>query len=565
MSTIDFNSLVGGALASPFADSADWFEWRYCYEGGSAFREEYLYRFSDRETKEEFIRRRNLTPIPSFARLEINRVKNSLARRFPDIIRRGGSAAWQEAMAGDGRGVDRRGTSMNSYLAKYILPESLVMRWVGVLVTAPRVKGDSAADVPQDFRPYLNYYPVESIEKIIPAKVDSSSDWAAVLLREVDRTVDVKTGTVTEGTVYRYLYLDPDRDGRVTIERITEMGEPVEAPIYTNLTEVPFVLVDVGASLMKPVASYQISHLNLMSADTAYAIDANYPFMVRQRGNVATEHLIGAEDEATTGVKKGLFYDKGVNPPAFISPPTEPMSTALAFRKAFREEVRDLVTGTLEGLGEDGTMEAGLAFIGQCLEDAEARMWDHWVAYESADASRRRVPQILYPETWNLKTDAERLEEANQYIDTMNKLPVQEGKKEAAKVAYEILFRGKLKAKDLDNIKKKVDEAPFTTSDAKIIIDAKKEGIVSAETAAMALGFNPDEAEKAKKDQADRAAQVVAAQADAAGGAARGNPDGSVDPNSTAKARAGEAEGADKINPGPGVRGEGQDTNEDEE
>jgi hypothetical protein len=558
MSVINFSKLVGENLQSELHDRDDWVEWRYCYAAGRMFRDEYLERFSDRETKAEFQRRRDyLTPIPSYARLEVNRVKNALAQRFPDIIRRGGSKAWQEAVAGNGRGVDRRGSSMNSYTAKYLLPEALVMRRVGVLVDAPRVNGDSAADVPENFRPYLNYYPVEHIERIIPAPVESPSDWSAVMVKDINRDYDVTSGETTDVTTFRYYYLDPERGGRVTIAKFDEQGKEVAAPVYTNLEQIPFVLYDILESLIKGVCSYQIAHLNLISADTSYALDANYPFMVRQRGNAVPAHLIGEDDEVDIGVKKGLWYEKGLNAPAFISPDVGPMQVAMKFRQMFKEEVHELVTGALASLGEDGTMDAGLAFIGQCFEDGEQRLWDHWVAYEQADPSRRRTPQILYPEDWSLKTDEERLDEANKYIDVMNKLPGQTGKKEAGKVAYERLFRGRLTIKKLDSIKAEVDQAPYAISDADIVIKAKKEGIFSAETSALALGANEDEAEKAKKDKEDTQKAIAAAQMDQQNGGP-GNPDASVDPNSNAVARQGDSP------EGVQGRGEGQNNKSEE-
>jgi hypothetical protein len=557
--TINFSKLVGENLQAELYDRADWTEWRYCYAAGRRFRDEYLERFSDRETKKEFARRSSLTPIPSYARLEINRVKNALSSRFNDISRRGGSKAWQDAVTGIERGVDRRGSSMNSYLSKYILPEVLVMRRVGVLVDAPRVNGTSAADIPQNFQPYLNYYPVEHIARIVPASVESPSDWAAVMVKDINRDFDPETGEVTDRDTFRYYYLDPERGNLVTITTIDDQGKEVAAPIHTNLDKVPFVLYDVLESLIRDVCSYQIAHLNLISADTSYALDANYPFMVRQRGNAVPAHLLGEEDEANVGAQKGLWYDKGLDSPGFISPPTEPMQISLELRKSFKEEVRELVTGALASLGEDGSMDSGLAFIGQCLEDAEARLWDHWTAYEAANPSRRRVPTIAYPDDWSLKTDEERIDEANKYIDLMNKLPGQDGKKEASKVAYERLFRGRLSAKDLDKIKAQVDAVPYTTSDAKIIIEAKKEGLVDAATGSMALGFDEGVAEKAKADQAEKAKAIAAAQSDQKFGGP-GNPDASVDPKSNSVARQGD-------DPASGVqgRGEGKDNKEGED
>jgi hypothetical protein len=560
MPIINFSKITGENLQPELYDRDDWVEWRYCYSAGRLFRDEYLERFSDRETKKEFARRRDLTPIPSYARLEITRVRNALTQRFPDIIRRGGTKAWQEAVAGIGRGVDRRGSSMNSYLSKYLVPEVLVMRRVGVLVDAPRVIGETAADVPENFRPYLNYYPVEHIERLIPAPVESPSDWSAVLVKDINREYDVETGSVTDVQTWRYYYLDPARGNRVTIQKFNDKGEELESPIRTNLTAVPFVVFDILDSLIKDVCSYQIAHLNLISADTSYAIDANYPFMVRQRGNAIPAHLLGEDDEMFIGVKKGLWYDKGLDAPSFISPPVEPMKTSLELRKGFREEVHEMVTGALAALGEDGTMESGLAFIGQCLEDGESRLWDHWAAYEQINPSRRKTPQILFPEDWSLKTEEERLNEAEKYIDLMNKLPGQKGKKTAAKTAYDRWLRGRIPLAELDAIKAEVDAAPYSISDPDIVIKAKKEGIFSAETSALALGANEDEAEKAKKDKEDTQKAIMAAQTDLQR-AGPGNPGAAVDPNSNSVARQGDsAEGVQ----GRGPAEETETENEDE-
>lgn len=555
MPTINFPKLVSQTVQSELYDREDWVEWRYCYASGRVFRDEYLEPFSDRETKAEFKRRRDLTPIPSYARLEINRVKNGLAQRFPDIIRRGGTKAWQEAVAGTGRGVDRRGSSMNSYIAKYLLSEALVMRRVGVLVDAPRVIGETAADVPANFRPYLNYYPVEHIERIIPAPVDSPSDWSAVIVKDVNKNYDLATGETTDVQSWRYYYLDPDRDNRVTIQHFTDDGKESQPPIYTNLDSVPFVVFDVMESLVKDVCSYQIAHLNLISADTSFAIDANYPLLTRQRGNSIPAHLLGEDNEADVGAQKGLWYDKGLDRPGWISPDVSPITTGLALRKGFRDEVHELVTGALASLGEDGTIESGLAFIGQCLEDGEARLWDHWTAYENADRSRRRVPQILYPEDWSLKTDDERLDEAGKFIDLMNKLPGQKGKKTAAKSAYDRWLRGRIPVSELDAIKAEVDAAPYSISDPNIVIKAKKEGIFSIETSALALGANEDEAEKAKNDKADTQKAIAAAQADQQR-VGPGNPDAMVDNNSNSVARQGDSL--------EGTQGRGGDGEDDE-
>lgn len=562
---IDFANLVRQSLVEDLTQTAEWVDWRYCYEGGAVFRDQYLEKFSDRETTEEFKRRKALTPIPSYARREINRVKNSISQRFPDVVRHGGTPLWREAISGKKRGVDRRGSSMNNFIATKLLAELLVMGKVGVLVDAPRVFGSTLADVPKDFRPYLNVYPRERVPIAIPAPIDSTSDFSSVLLQDCYIDFDSETGEQTEVKRFRYYYLDKARQGKVTIQEILEDGQNVADPILTELTEIPFVMFDLGGSLMRDVCSHQIALLNMISSDSNYAIDSNFPFMVRQRGNGAN-FLVGEEDEAEVGQKKGLFYDKNMNAPAFISPPTEPMKASLELRKELKTEVRELVTGAIADLGDDGTIDSGLAFIGQCLAEGENRIWDHWTAYESANPETRKECVVAYPETWSIKTDQERIDEATSLLELMNQLPGQKGKKEAAKRAYDKLYRGVLSPELIEQIKAEVDAAPYTTSNHEIIFGAVENGICGPETATLALGFNADEAAKAQEAQAKRAEMIVAAQADAAAGAARGAKDLSSDPNSNKLAREGESDQTADLggDDSPGVRGEEQNNDEEE-
>src|SRR5690606_24443325 len=140
----------------------------------------------------------------------------------------------------------------------------------------------------------------------------------------------------------------------------------------------------------------------------------------------------------------------------------------------------------------------------------------------------------------------------------MFQIPGRRVKKEIAKQAADKLLRGTVKAEVLDEIFKEIEEADYCTSDPEIILAAKEKGLVSCETGTMALGFPKEESEKAKQDQAERAAAIVAAQADAKGAAAAGNPDGSVDPESAALAKEGDNDPTAKLggDQDPGTRGE---------
>lgn len=494
-----FFSLATSSFVNP-VDAADWLEWRYIYNGGREFRREYLKQFSDREDTTEFERRLELTPIPSYAKKEVNRIRNSISARLPGINRKDGSKIWKEAVSGLGKGVDRRGSSMNGFLTKTILPEVLPMGQVGILVDAPRVPGPSAADVPANFRPWLSAFSVEHF-RVLEAPVESPSDFLAVALRLRRNRYNSKSyESISDTEILRYWI----EDGEVYLQKETSEGKgPIQA---LGLEAIPFVVADIGESLIKDAGSYQIAALNLFSADTSYGVDSNFSFLVRQRGKNTAAHLIGDEDDAEVGRGKGLWYEQGLNAPQFISPPSEPMAISLEARKEMKKEVREIITGNLVDLSDDGSEEAGLAFIGECLKSAEERVWDHWVAYESKDSTRRRRPMISYPDSWSLKTDKERLEEANAFVDLANKLVGQKAKKEANKEALDRIWKGKKSLQDIENLKRDIDAAPYATSDKDIILQAKKEGLVSPETGALALGFNEDEGKKAE-EAAERKAE----------------------------------------------------------
>jgi len=488
----------------------EWIDWRYCYYGGKAFRDEYLVEFSDREKKHEFERRKSLTPIPTYAKKEINRVRNSISRRLPDVQRTGGSKKWRDAIDGKNRGVDLRGASMNAFTSKIILPEMLVMQRFGVLVDAPETKAVTKADQ-EGFRPFLRPFSVENF-RAIAAPADHVSDWLAITLRIVTPSYNSKSRTSTNAYTFRHYWINDA--GEAVVQDTNESGKELGPVKNLDRADIPFVMYDGVESLMAEACSYQVAALNMISADTSYAVDSNFAFMVRKQSRSIPTHL-DEDHEVDVGRGKGLLYED--TPPAFISPPTEPMNSSLGMRKEMKEEVREIITGVLMSAGDDGTLEAGLAFYGQCLEEGEDRIWDHWRSYGDTPTIN-----IAFPDTWTLKTDQERVEEANAWVDLMNKLPGQQGRRQASKEAYDRAFRGTLNTKELDAIKKEVDDVPYTTADPEVIIKAKEADVISVETAALALGFNPGEGTKANKDADNRAARTAASMADANRGAQQG-------------------------------------------
>jgi hypothetical protein len=586
--------LIDSRQPNYFSSMNDWEEWRLTYRAGKEFRQRYLKRFTNRETPADFQERLDLTPVPAFAKAAINDIKNSIFQRMGDIVRRDGSEAYQQAIAGMNGGVDLHGSTMNSFLGQKVLADLLVMGRVGVFVDMPPVHGPSLAEA-QGKRPYLYVYEVEDILAWSRANAEDPSEFQSVLLRDTCMNYDARTLLpLNEVKRFRMLWIDQatglvnlqflDPDG-VEIDRDWNPGGPIEL----GLTRIPFVMLDLGDSLIKDVCQHQIALLNLGSSDVNYALKANFPFYVEQRDarNVGS-HLkrVANEDGTATaggqaasdetvkvGVTQGRYYDLQAERPAFINPSPEPLQASLELQAKLEGDIRKLVNLAVVNLAsrasaESKTMdnqglEAGLSFIGLVLEASERRVADFWAAYEERVVTKRSVATIKYPDRYSLKTDNDRIEEADSLSDLMTRIPGQTVKKEIAKLVATTLFAGKVKVDTLQTIHREIDEAKYTTSDPKTIIAAKEAGLVGEQTASTALGFTDTEYLKAREDHISRIERIAEAQAkdDNTSGdpAARGISDLSADPANAGKDEKAASRNTDlKDTTKAPVRGEGK-------
>jgi predicted RNA-binding protein with EMAP domain len=144
------------------------------------------------------------------------------------------------------------------------------------------------------------------------------------------------------------------------------------------------------------------------------------------------------------------------------------------------------------------------------------------------------VATIKYPERYSLKSDADRIKEAQDLEKLMAKVPGRRVKRELAKGIVQTLLGGKISMDDLAAINREIDNAHYTTSDPQTIIQAAQAGLVGEKTSSVALGFDDDEYLEARKDHAERVKRIAEAQGMEKGGsdpAARGIADLSADPN----------------------------------
>jgi len=534
--------LVDSRHPSFLSDFVDWQKWRETFAGGDHFKQRYLERFSGRESEADFQKRKRLTPIPSFASAAITDIRNSLFSRLRDVSRNGGSAKYKQSVAGMGGGVDGLGSSMASFIGMKLLVDLLVMGRVGVFVDSSVVTGNTLATT-ADAKPYLYAYSVEDVLSWSCTSQESQAEFKSVLLQDSCLEMDQLTQLpVQMFQRYRLLWIS-EATGLVNLQFFDSHGKPVDRNsqpgevIYElELTKIPFVMLDLGDSLMKNICDYQIALMNLTSSDVWYALNSNTVFYTEQRDlRAAGGHLKPAANDdgtATTGGQgaadksipvgslHGRAYDRSMDRPAFIAPPDHTLRASMDLQKSYEEKIRSLVNLAIMSMATRASaesksidqqgLEAGLSYIGLVLENGERQIAEFWAAYENKVESRREVATVKYPDRYSLKTDADRLQEATKLAELLFKIPSRKAKQEVSKQIVETLLGGR--------------SYPDT------IIAAVENGLCGNQTGSIALGFTDTEYKVAEEDHIKRIERIAEAQG-VNNPAARGVDDLAVDPN----------------------------------
>jgi hypothetical protein len=600
-------SVVDSRHPNYLVDYGEWEKWRLTYRGGKDYVRKYLKKIDRQENSQDFASRRDITPIPTFAKSALHDIRNSIFQRMRDIVRRDGSNSYQEAVSGLNNGVDLRGATMNSFIGNNVLTELLIMGRCGVYVDSPTISREdgetpSIADVKNaKFRPYLYLYQVEDILSWRCSNPEDPSEFQSLLLRDTCLNFDQDTLLPMASVErFRLLWIDPT-DGLVRLQfldgngnTIDSQGRPTSQPVKLNLDRIPFVMPDIGDSMLRDVSQHQIALLNLTSRDVAYALKANFPFYVEQRDlrgvgdhlrhNVnpdGTSEAGGQQShlrEVKVGVSQGRAYDLKTAQPAFIAPPSEPLQISMDLQEKLEGDIRRLVNLAIMSLAssrqsadskslDNQGLEAGLSFIGLVLESAERRIADFWSSYESAKPEARVLAVIKYPDRYALKADKTRIEEAQSLTDLIQQTPSKTARKELWKTVTNTLLGGRVSVDTMDKIAKEIDKSKFTTSDPETIIKAVEAGLSGEETASLALGFEPGEVKKARKDHAERIARIQVAQSTGDGEdkpGARGVKDLTADDGEAAGERAGKQDPNLQADRKAKFRGEGKQMKGDE-
>lgn len=522
----------------------DALKYRYIMEGGEDFIEKYLVKFSEREGRDDFHDRKKITPVPGFARAAILDVKNSIFQRMSDIARVGGSKDYFKAISGQVGGIDRRGSTINHFIGNSVLTELLFMGKVGVYVDMPPLP---EVHTLADEREVLPYFYAYKTEQIVNWEYDQYQNLSQVLLEEYHLVSDDTFGLPTE-EIKRYRLLSQVSKETVSVtffnsggEQMDEWGNPSNISTILKLSRLPFVIFELDQPLTKDIANHQIALLNMESADVSYSLKANFPFYTEQHSDkIASSHLHGPSDNddtdgtnADVGTVQGRRYAKGLDRPGFISPSSEPLSISIEKQKQLKDDIRMLVNLALSNVNskfasaeskemDSRGLESGLSAIGMILEHGERQLAAIYSEYEGSD----KIATVRYPERYSLKTDSQRLSEAEQLGKQIAIVPSKKFQKAISKEIVKILLDAKISVDDYVAILDEVEKADHMSSDPETIHGDIERGIVSLETAAVARGYDKDEVKKASKDHAERLARIKDSQSDPADNeGARGNKD----------------------------------------
>ena len=533
--------------------STVWKQWRATYKGGRDFVNNYLKKFSARESNVDFAARKVFTYCAAFAKMAVNDVKNAIFQRITDVQRLNGPASYMDAVEGKKQGVDLRMATMGSFIGREVLPELLVMAKVGVFIDrAPiTVIPTKAAKPPA---PYLYIYEAERILSWTYNKTDRPWQYDSVLLKDTVDVVDPESG-LPKDTVDQYRLMrvvtNPLTGRKYVHVTIYDDNDVKIKETILNLDRIPFVVFEINESLMADIADYQVALTNASSSDIAYILKANYPFYTEQKdartsgahlkkkgSTDSTDDDVSLADAAVeTGVHHGRTYGKGMDRPGFIAPPTEPLIASMKKQDEMKADIRRLINLTLSGLQPKAAsaeskgfdvrgLEAGLSYIGLELEHGERQISQLWAMYEGV----ANATTIKYPEKYSLKTDSVVLDEVEKLEKRMMAVPSMTYKQEIAKQIVTTLLGPKVSNETLEKIKKEIDDAEILTTALDVMTLCIEEGLISHKSAAKALGIPEGEVEQAAKDHEERAARILLAQTAAAAGAdARGV--GDVDPN----------------------------------
>lgn len=549
-----------------------WQKWRFVFAGGDDFSEQFLEKYSDRESTHDFNLRRRITPSPSFAKAAVTDIKNSIFQRMNDITRVGGSTEYQTAVKGLDNGVDMHGATMNSFVGRFVLPELLTMAKVGIFVDMPDDVGDTLM-TSAGKRPYLYMYRAEQILSWT-YRTDKADELQSVLLVDyVDDTETISNLPIGVWSRYRHIWLEPE-DGKVHVQYYNEdsdyidrEGRPGEGEYILEIDYIPLVIMELSDSLLSDVANHQIALLNLESSDVLYALKANFPFYVEERDNTIVSNYLktggvsadgtaatanaSASQEIEVGSVQGRAYGRGLHPPSFIHPSSEPLNASMAKQQQLKNDIRLLVNLSLSNIQsknggatsgghaasaaskqiDNQGLESGLAYVGLELEHGERKLARYWAMYEGKD----KPATIKYPSKYALQSEADRRDAVQSLEKIRDSVFSPTFRKAISKQIARLLLDNYVDEDTMSKINSEIDDGIAIVADPQLTLNACEQGICSLGVAEKIFGYPKGTSDQAATDHVERLARIAHAQGLAQVQTGRRGDMVTVDPNAAAR------------------------------
>jgi len=505
------------------ANIQDWTKYRLTFEGGQAFIDKYLYKYSVRELESDFIDRKKLSYCTSHAKSAVVDIKNSIYQRMSDISRNGGDATYTNAVAGKDSGVDLKHNTMNSFIGRQILPELLAIGKVGIFVDKkPLTENDLLSENP---KPYLYKLPAENIRSWAE---DDFGNLVSVLVSTMQDIVDPVTRLIIDQEeVFRHFMLT---DSGTVVTVFDKDSNVIVGPYEAEINVIPLAVLRLSQSLFQDISNYQIALLNMSSSDVNYCVKANFPVYTEQfhgrtdhtmftnSGNALPDEEGNRKQDVTIGTTQGRRYPVGTERPMFIHPSSEPVRASMEKQEQMRKEIRQIVNLSVSNIQptrssaeskeyDNRSLESGLSYIGLELEYGENIVAKIWGEYQNqAPAS------VKYPRTYNLKTDDDRIALGEKMVSIRKSVPGISYKKKITEAIIDTTVGHLSSPDELETMKKELREAVTIETDPETLRKDHEAGFVSTDLASKLRGYPEGESAQAAIDHAERAARIVKAQ-----------------------------------------------------
>lgn len=491
----------------PTYDSTLLTKYRLTYSDPNGFMDNYLYQRYNEEAS-AWADRQRLRHNPAFAREAVDEFARALVQRSSEIKRIGGHPIYQKQVEGLDGGVDRQGNSMNAFLSKFIIGELMAMGSVGIYVDNDPFTPNTLVS---ETRPYIYSYIAEDILNWHYV----NGELVAVLLKDQTELLE---DSLPFGYATQYRKMTKTNEG-VYVEILNDKDE-VQSQIFLQLPHIPFVRLSIPYSLLRDTADYQITLLNIRSAETYLAWSGNFPLYTEQYDpHQELARRVDAGDTKTKiGTLTGIRYPRNTERPQWIHPSSEPLEIAMKEVENLKQEIRQLTALAVTNLSsrlvsaeskqkDREGLESGLSVIGMALQSAENLISREWHAYKKA-----KPAEVQYPRKYELLGEEERRANAKELNDLQHAVPSVTFQKETAKVIATTLHGHRVPHDTLVGMYNEIDKSPVPTADPEILRSDHEAGFVSDETASIGRGYKKGEAIKAREDHALRIARIQAAQ-----------------------------------------------------